>query len=324
MQSSIYPARAVVTGGGGFLGAHLTRALLDAGSDVVVLDPKPPMKLEAALSAAQCKRLTYVAGTLNDAAAVEGAFCGANVVFHLAGGSNPADSIQAPIEAHHANATSTLLALEAARSHGVERFIYASSSAVYGEAKGGHAPLGEASPVAPATPYAASKLAGETYCNAYHKCYGLSTLSLRLFNVYGVTLDHRLPSFGVIARFVRDAMAGAPLTVFGDGSATRDFVYVSDVLRAFIMLADSEAIGVVNIAGSSSISMRQLATMVLEIGGSASSIQYLPERTGEVGRSSADITRARTHGWEPAVGIKEGLTDTLDALKRHSRPTQSP
>ena len=301
--------RVLVTGGSGFIGGAIA-ASLRADNDVRTLDtdPDPPAGV------------TAIEGDVRDREAVEEAVANVDVVFHQAAIVSVERSIDDPSETHAVNATGTLRVLEAARRHDA-RVVAASSAAVYGDPEG--VPLAEGARLEPTSPYGLSKLALDHYLRLYHELYGLETVALRYFNVYGPGQtggDYA----GVIEAFLRAARSGEPLTVHGDGEQTRDFVHVDDVVRANLLAAETDAVGAsYNVGTGDSVTIRGLAERIRHAVGSDSPIVHGDARDGDVRHSRADITKAREElGYRPSVGLSEGL-ETLVEDRRVSSASQN-
>ncbi len=248
-------------------------------------------------------------GDIRDPLAVRRAVEGAEVVAHLAAVVSVEWSLRNPQETMDVNAQGTLHLLEAARQAGVSRFLFASSAAVYGDHS--ELPLREDLPLRPLSPYAASKVAGEALCHAYQAAYGLPTVILRFFNIYGPRQDPHSPYSGVISIFVARMRHGLPPIVYGDGLQTRDFVYVGDVVAALIRAGkqDGAAGAVVNIARGEETGVLRLVTLLNQVLGTALEPEFAPPRAGEIRRSAGDPRRARSIlGWQPTVGLAEGLS----------------
>lgn len=300
-------ARWLVTGGAGFIGSHLVEALVARGEQVRVLDNFSTGRW-GNLSAVQ-DRIEVIEGDVRDPLAVRQAIGGVEVVAHLAAVVSVEWSLQNPQETMDVNVGGTLNLLEAARQAGVSRFLFASSAAVYGD----HAelPLREDLPLRPLSPYAASKVAGEALCYAYLAAYGLSTVILRFFNVYGPRQDPHSPYSGVISIFVGRMRQGLPPVVYGDGLQTRDFVYVGDVVAALVRAGeqDGAAGALVNIARGEETSVLRLVMLLNQALGTALEPDFAPPRAGEIRRSAGDPRRAQSVlGWQPMVGLAEGLS----------------
>ena len=304
----------LVTGGCGFIGSHLCEALVAAGAAVRILDNLSSGR-ESHLSCLRGK-VELVLGDVRDSDAITGAMKGIQIVFHDAALVSVADSIARPRICHEINATGSLRVLEAARAAGVRRLVFASTAAAYGMDP--VLPKTEAMPPKPASPYAASKVAAEGYLRVYAELYGLETVTLRYFNVYGPRQDPSSPYSGVMSRFVEAIHRKQALVVFGDGLQTRDFVYVADVVRANLLAARCPGAGrgeVYNIGGGAATSLLDVVRVLGECTGVALDPQFQPGRAGDIRHSSADIGRAQNVlGYEPRVGLKEGLSALLQAM----------
>jgi UDP-glucose 4-epimerase len=290
-------AKAVVTGGAGFIGSHLVRALLGLGKKVHVVDD---------LSFGQRIRVPEAAALhqldIRDVGALEKVFQGADSVFHLAAISSVVISLEDPVRVHSVNAMGTVCVLDAARRSGVRRVIYSSSSAVYGNQAG--AGLGEDTPAVPQSPYGLSKYEGELSCRLFSDLFNLETVALRYFNVFGPGQDPRGPYAAVIARFIEARQKGHPLEVTGDGRQTRDFIAVEDVVRANLAAAHSQRIGrgeAINIGTGKKTSIYELARFV---GGE---IKYVEQRA-EIRDSCGDIGKAKDlMGFAAEIELQDGL-----------------
>ena len=299
--------RYLVTGGAGFIGSHLVEALVARGERVRVLDD---------LSSGRRENLSTVIGDVElligdvaDPDAVDRAMDGCEIVFHLAAIASVQASIENPRHAHRVNVDGTLNILEAARQAGARRVVFASSAAYYGD----HTtlPLAEDLPPRPLSPYAAHKATGEMYCTAFHASYGLPTVALRFFNVYGPRQDPTSPYSGVISIFASRMRRGNPPVIYGDGEQTRDFVYVEDLIRALLLACEREAaVGeVFNLASATQASILQLTTILNEVLGTDIPPRFGPARTGEVRFSEGNVRRAQeAMGWKAAIPMREGLS----------------
>lgn len=299
--------RSLVTGGAGFIGSELVRQLAAHSTKTAVVDNLRNGKREN-LDGLPRERVELVVTDIRDSERMASLMRGVDVVFHLAC-LGVRHSIHSPAENHEVNATATLDLLDLARNTGVKRFVYVSSSEVYGTAR--WAPMTEDHPTFPLTVYGASKLAGECYARAYHSTYGYPTVVVRPFNAYGPRSHHEGDSGEVIPKFVLRAMAGCPLVVFGDGTQTRDFTYVEDTARGILCCGLSgDAVGnTINLGSGREIAIRDLAEKVIEVVGATNSriIREMP-RPGDVMRLYADSTRARKLlGFEPKVTLHDGL-----------------
>ena len=306
----------LVTGGAGFIGSHLVDALLDRGAQVSVFDNLSTGRREN-LTAALERGAQLHEGDIRDPAAVTAAFDSSTpeLVFHLAAQLDVRYSVQEPAEDAVINVLGMITVLEAARARGVRRVVNSSSGgAVYGEAD--VLPTPEDLPLKPLAPYGQAKAAAEGYCALYTRTYGLSTISLRYANVYGPRQDP-YGEGGVVAIFCGCLTDGRAPSVFGDGRQTRDWVEVSDVVRANLLAADSDLSGPVNIAHGQETSVLDLIEALDDISdcGRLPEAVFEPERQGEVKRSCLDVTRARELlGWQPTTELGEGLRRTLASM----------
>ncbi len=266
----------------------------------------------------------FVRGSVTDLPALTHIFDGAAYIFHQAAIPSVPRSIDDPLSTHHACATGTLNVLIAARDAGAKKVVYASSSSVYGDTP--TLPKREDMIPQPLSPYAITKLAGEHYCQVFHRIYGLATVSLRYFNVYGPRQDPTSAYAAVMPRFVSRLQSGQPPVIFGDGEQTRDFTYIADTVEANVLAAESpEATGVYNVATGSRITLNDLARMIIGLVAEAAPAglrdrlaamepEYAPERPGDIKHSLADISRAAGFGYRPRYDIAAGLKETVAGL----------
>jgi UDP-glucose 4-epimerase len=305
----------LVTGGAGFIGSHLVEGLTAAGQRVRVFD-NLCTGLRDNLAGIQPPP-EVVLGDVADPAAVEAATRGVNVVYHLAALASVQQSVEKPANTHHTCATGTLHVLDAARRHGVRRVVYAASSSAYGIPAGDVQT--ELDPVQPLSPYAAAKLAGELYLQAFAATYGLETVRLRFFNIYGPRQRADSPYSGVIALFAAALSSGKTPTIFGDGLQSRDFTYVTDVVQALQKAAAVPGISgrVYNVGTGKSVNLLELLTELNRLMGTKVTAQHAPPRAGDVRHSRADITRARQElGYQPGVAFADGLAATLRWMRQ--------
>ena len=309
--------KALVTGGAGFIGSNLVDALLARGDAVVVVDDLSTGRREN-LEPGLANGAALIEADIRDREALEELFGRERpeVVFHLAAQIDVRKSIADPAFDAAINVGGTANVLEAARVAGSRRVVFSSTGgAIYGEGEGQQLPLAEDAPLAPEAPYGQSKFAGEGYLSLYERLYGLSSVPLRLGNVYGPRQDP-LGEAGVIAIFCGRLREGQRPTVFGDGKQTRDYIYVGDVVSAMLAAADSRTTGPINIGTGVETDVLELVRQLGELGGSGDfEPEHAPARTGEVQRISIDPARAeRELGWRPQMGLAEGLRVTLDSI----------
>jgi len=306
----------LVTGGGGFIGSHLAGALLAAGHDVRVLDNFSTGKRDNLQALAG--RLEMVEGDIRDAGAAAAAVRGREAVCHLAALPSVPRSFHDPFASFAVNAGGTVKVLEAARQAGVRRFVYSSSSSVYGDAEG--ETKSEEMEPQPLSPYAVSKLSGEAMCRLYSRVYGTETVCLRYFNVFGPRQDPQSEYAAVIPRFILAALGQGQATIHGDGRQTRDFTYVANVVQANLLAlqASASAAGrVFNIACGEETDLLTLLAILGEFVGRKPAPIFVPARPGDVRRSRAQIGRAREIlGYRPDVSLREGLRKTLEWSKQ--------
>ena len=300
----------VVTGGAGFIGSELVRQLAAGGSPVVAIDNLVNGKRENLADVAG--RVSLVEDDIRNVTAYAPVLRDAEVVYHLAC-LGVRHSVHSPVENHDVNATGTLRLLEASRVAGVPKFVYVSSSEVYGTAQ--RVPMTEDHPTFPCTVYGGSKLAGEAYTRAFHRTYGYPTVVVRPFNTYGPRSHHEGDSGEVIPKFLLRCLAGKPMIVFGDGTQTRDFTYVSDSARGIILAGTAgAAVGrTINLGSGFELTINDLAKTVAHIAQRADAVvQYEEARPGDVLRLYADMSHARSLlGYEVRVSLEDGLRQLL-------------
>lgn len=307
-----------VTGGAGFIGSHIVQALVGRGDRVRVLDNFSTGHRENL--GANAAKVEIIEADLNDAAAVGRAVAGCEVVFHQAALASVPRSIEHPLDTHAACASGTLNVLDQARRAGVRRVVYAASSSAYGNQPTPRKT--ETDLPSPLSPYAAAKLTGELYCQAFWHSYGLQTVCLRYFNVFGPRQDPKGPYAAVIPLFIKAIVSGSRPTIYGDGQQTRDFTYVENVVQANLKAAAApkEAAGrVFNVGNGQSTSLLDLLKTLNEIMGGNVEPIFAPERAGDVRDSLADIGLARKLlGYEPRVDLRTGLKPTVEYYRGRS------
>jgi len=305
---------ALVTGGAGFIGSHIASALASSGARVRVIDDLSTGYRE---NIADIQGVDFVQGSLADDASLQKALEGVELVFHEAAIPSVPRSVEDPRQTHIASVESTFSLLLAARDRKVRRVVYAASSSAYGDQP--TLPKVETMLPEPLSPYAVAKLVGEHYCQVFTRVYGLETVSLRYFNVFGPRQDPSSQYSGVVSRFISDLLGGQQPVIYGDGEQSRDFTYIDNVVDANLKAAEStQGIGeVINIANGERISLNQLLSELISLTGKTGVVaDYQEPRAGDVKHSLADITRARTLlGYEPRVNLRSGLQLTIDWWK---------
>jgi len=305
--------RVLVTGGGGFIGSNLVHALLERGDAVRVLDNFATGNRRNLADIAS--EIEVVEGDLRSYERVHTAVRGMDIVFHQGALGSVPRSVQDPLTSTAVNVEGTLNVLLAARDEGVSRVVAASSSSVYGD--GGTFPRVETQAPNPISPYAVAKLAAERFCVSFFRVYGLETVALRYFNVFGPRQDPTSQYAAVVPLFVRAIEEGRPITVYGSGEQSRDFTYVANVVAANIQAAEAEGAGgsVLNIAAGGSETVNTLAETIGRLLGLEVERAHEPSRPGDVEQSWADVGLARgLIGFEPHVGFEEGLRLTIASL----------
>jgi UDP-glucose 4-epimerase len=305
----------LVTGGAGFIGSHLARELANLG-DVTILDDLSSGGIWRIQDLLDRGRAKLIRGSLLHRNLLADACRGVDCVFHLAAFGSESRPLDRPLEVHDVNTTGTLSLLSAAREAGVKKLVYASSSSVYGSSP--DSPRREGALPEPLSPFAASKLAGEYYCEVFRRSFGLPTASLRYFHVYGPGEEARGENARVVPRFIVSVLRRSPPVIFGDGNQVRDFVSVKDVVRANILAMQRDAAGVFNIGSGDGTPILKLARAVMEIGRFAREPVFEKPRPGDIRESVADISRARdVMGFRPRVHLADGLHETLEWFREH-------
>jgi UDP-glucose 4-epimerase len=313
--------KALVTGGAGFIGSHLVDALLEKNYEVTVIDDLSTGKTRN-ISHVQDK-IRFIRGDIRDGSRLKSAMHECNVVFHQAAVVSVPRTVEMPVETALVNELGTLMVLEEARRAGVEKVVLASSCAVYGDDP--RLPKEETMESSPKSPYAVQKRVGEEYAALYSNLYGLSTVSLRYFNVYGPRQDPSSPYSGVISIFLTKAVNQAAPVIYGSGEQSRDFIFVKDVIRANLFAAESDAASgkIFNIGTGKAVRINQLWKLICDLTGKSKEPIYLPARPGDIVGSVADTTRAREIlGLSPIYEFMDGLKETYEAYRlaeNHSR-----
>ncbi|MCX5977038.1 MAG: GDP-mannose 4,6-dehydratase [Coprothermobacterota bacterium] len=304
----------LVTGGAGFIGSHLVQALVRAGQGVRVLDDLSSGSLGNLREVQQS--IEFLKGDIRHDGMLKAAIRGVEGIFHLAAISSVERGVKEPMLVQEVNVGGTLAVLEAARAAGVKRLVFVSSAAAYGDNP--RIPLCEEEALRPLSPYGASKMAGEAYCGVYHHLGFLETVILRFFNIFGPRQDPSSPYSGVISLFCCNATRGLPSFLDGEGTATRDFLYVEDACRALLLaMGKEEAAGrILNVAGGQETSIRTLGETIYRLAGLPFQPVDRPPRLGDIRRSLADSRPAQALlGWEAKVSLEEGLGCTLDWMR---------
>jgi nucleoside-diphosphate-sugar epimerase len=311
----------LVTGGSGFIGSHLVEALIQRGVAVRVLDNLTTghrANLAGALAHPDGLRtVTFIEGDLTDRKTVQEAVTGVEYVLHQAALPSVQRSVEDPVTSNLVNVEGTLNVLVAAREAGVRRVVYASSSSVYGDSP--HLPKVESMPTNPLSPYAVSKLAAEAYCRVFTRVYGLETVSLRYFNVFGPRQDPNSLYAAVLPRFIEALLGKQPAVIYGDGTQSRDFTYIENVVQANLLALNAVGVGgeTFNIACGESVNLQAVLQCLAEFSSQVVEPEYQAPRTGDVKHSLADISKAeRMLGYRPVIPFREGLKRTFEFFRQ--------
>jgi UDP-glucose 4-epimerase len=313
--------RFLVTGGAGFIGSNLVGALVRRGDTVIVLDDFSTGKREN-LAAVQ-DRVTLIEGSLTDLETVQRAVDGADYVLHQAALASVQRSVDDPLTSNEVNVKGTLHVLLAARDAGVKRLVYAASSSAYGDTE--ELPKHEGMRTRPLSPYALQKLVGEEYCRIFSQIYGLDTIALRYFNVFGPHQDPQSHYAAVIPIFVTRMLQGKPPVIYGDGEQSRDFTFIDNVVAANLQACEGDPKGgeAVNIACGHRYSLNELCRSLAELTGANVQPRYEAPRVGDVKHSMADVDRAqKLMGWSPTVDFHSGLERTVAWYREQLSPSR--
>ena len=305
--------KVAVTGGAGFIGSHLAEELIRRGYHVTIVDDLSTGKVENVERLIKRGGVEFIRGSITDLPLLQKHFQGMKYVFHEAALARVPRSIEDPLSANEANITGSLKVLLAARDNSVKKVVYASSSSVYGGTP--ILPQEETMPPNPLSPYALTKLAAEYYCEIFRQLYGLSTASLRYFNVYGPRQDPFSQYATAVAAFLGRISQNLPPIIYGDGEQSRDMTYVADVVRANILAAESNAEGIYNIGSGQSYTINQLASKILRITGKDLKPIYQEPRPGDPRQTRADISRAKGFGYKPEYDLDAGLKKVVEDFK---------
>jgi len=310
----------LITGVAGFIGSSIARALLKGGEQVRGIDNFSTGKREN--SAEILTRIDFHEADLLDAAAMKNACRGVDCVFHQAAIPSVPKSVQDPLGSNQANVDGTVNILIAARDAKARRVVYAASSSAYGDTP--TLPKHEEMAPNPISPYAVAKLASEYYMTSFYRCYGLETVSLRYFNIFGPRQDPTSPYSGVLAKFITQMLRGEQPTIFGDGSQSRDFTYIDNAVDANLLAskapADKAAGRVFNVATGTRADLNETFSLLKKLTGYSGSVKYGPDREGDVKHSLADISRGEKQlGYHPQVNFEEGLRRTVEWYRGDSK-----
>jgi UDP-glucose 4-epimerase len=300
----------VVTGGAGFIGSNLTRYLVSAKNQVIVIDDLSTGRMENIQDFVDGKHVRFVKGSITDLGLLREVFKGVDYVFHQAALPSVPRSIKDPLTTNQVNVNGTLHVLVAAKDVQVRKVVYASSSSVYGDTP--TLPKKESMTPNPLSPYAVSKLTGEYYCQIFSDVFRLPTVSLRYFNVYGPCQDPSSEYAAVIPKFIQNVLKDKPPVVYGDGEQTRDFTFIDDVVQANVRASESTATGVFNTAGGKRITINDLAKTIMQLCQKKMDIHYETARPGDIKHSLADTSKAKeSFGFAPRYDITNGLKETI-------------
>jgi UDP-glucose 4-epimerase len=307
----------VITGGAGFIGSNLAEAF-SKENEVVVVDNLSTGRLENIKPLVKARKVKFVRGSVGDLKLMKKACKSADIVLHYAAIPSVPLSVKDPLIVNKSGVDATLTALVAARDADVDKFVYASSSAIYGDTKA--LPVKEDTPLKALSPYAVTKIAGEHYCRVFDDLYGMETVSLRYYNVYGPRQNPKSEYAAVVPKFISNALSGNKLTIYGDGRQTRDFLYVKDVVAANELATKSGVAGAFNISSGQSVTINSLAKIVLVLAGRDVGIVYEPARKGEILRSEADVSKARKElGFVPGHSLEKGLRETISSFSKKDK-----
>ena len=309
--------RAVVTGGAGFIGSNLTRALAKE-NEVIVIDDLSTGSLEHIQDLIDDQTVKFVKGSVTDLNLLKHTFKNVDYVFHQAAIPSVPRSIEDPIKSNFANVNGTLDVLIAAKDNSVKKVVYASSSSVYGDTP--TLPKTEDMKPRPLSPYAVSKITGEYYCQVFSEVYDFSTVCLRYFNVYGPRQDPSSEYAAVVPKFITNIIFDRQPVVYGDGNQTRDFTFIDDVVEANFLATESATKGIFNIAGGKRVKINELAQLIMKIMGKELDVTYDDSRPGDIMHSIADISKAKKElDYEPRFTLSKGLKETIKWFQNEIR-----
>ena len=306
--------KVVVTGGAGFIGSHLAEKLAGQNYHVTILDNLLTGKLKNIDELLSKKNVDFNQGSITDLPLLQKLFQEAEFIFHLAALTSVPTSIEDPLATNEINITGTLNVLIASRDNGIRKVVFASSCAIYGDAP--TSPQKEDTPPNPISPYALTKLVGECYCHLFRRIYGLSTVCLRYFNVYGPRQDPQSQYAAVIPAFIGRAIQGLPPVIFGDGEQSRDFVFIEDVTQGTILAAQNDAEGACNLGSGQSTSVNQLAQSILKLMRKNLQPIHAELRPGDLRQSVADTSQAQRFGYKSKWSLEAGLNKVIAEFKK--------
>ena len=307
-------AKIVVTGGAGFIGSTIVKKLSENSNEIIVLDDLSAGKYDNIKELDTTGKIKFVKGTVTDLELLNQVFKDIDYVFHHAAIASVPKSVEDPEKTNNVNLNGTLNVLISSRKNNIKKVIFASSSSIYGETT--TMPIKEGLNPHPLSPYAVTKLASEYYCSAFTEVYGIPTVALRYFNVYGPKQDPCSEYAAVIPIFIRRALEDKNPVIYGDGEQIRDFIFVNDVVRANILAAESKATGIFNIASGKRITINDLASLIIKLCGKKLDITHANARSGDIKLSLADISKAKEKlGYIPRFNLEDGLNETLEWFK---------
>ena len=305
----------IITGGAGFIGTNIARTLAD-DNNVTIIDDLSTGKIENIQDLINENKIKFIKGSITDLDLLKKSFKNVDYAFHQAALASVPQSFEDPVKTNNINLNGTVNVLIASRDNNVEKVVWASSCAVYGDNT--DLPLKETSSTNPLSPYAATKLAGELYANIFSNVYNLPIVSLRYFNVYGPWQNPHGDYAAVIPLFISKILDDQPLIVYGDGKQTRDFIFVEDVVRANIFFAEKAEKGVFNIGCGVKTSINEIAKMILKISNKNNTeIIYKEKREGDIKDSFSDISKMKKTGFKPEYSLEAGIRKTYNWFKEH-------
>jgi UDP-glucose 4-epimerase len=304
--------RVIITGGAGFIGSNIAEEL-SADNEVIIIDDLSSGRIQNIEHLTKRSNVSFIHGSITELSLLQKAFAGADYIFHQAALASVPLSIDDPLRTNEVNILGTLNVLVTARDCNVKKVVFASSCAIYGDTPS--LPARENLPTNPLSPYAVTKATGEQYCSVFRHVYGLPTVCLRYFNVYGPRQDPKSEYAAVVPKFITAALSSRPLIIFGDGKQTRDFVFVKDVVSANVSAAQADIAGAFNIGSGRQTSVIDLANLVLKLAGRDVAPLYHPPKAGEIRHSFADISRASEFGYSPQHNLEEGIKRIISSLK---------